>query len=201
MSQTLRGEVVYLESKSQKSKRPPFKPYTLWSFKLKQDAGNLSDKLDAGFEAPAAQNGDYVEVVAELNDKGYLKVQSIAKVERPAHTSGAGQTASAEGEGVVDRQTQIVWQHSQDVAIAEVALLLANDALPLSKADNKAGQAKRYAELTAAISKKTVQRFFDVVTARLLETVADEGEVNVAADGEIPAASNSNATNKAEDGE
>jgi hypothetical protein len=64
-------------------------------------------------------------------------------------------------------------QHSQSVAAELIGILLAHNALPVSKADTKAGEAKRFAEIVAAYNKLTVQAFNDAMTCRLLKFVAD----------------------------
>lgn len=157
---------------------------------------------------PAFQEGDFVQFDAEENENGYLTV--VGEVTRaknaPARdNAGAG---SAEGSGnagrqssadkgtngasvgaatvEADRQTQIVLQHSQDVATRVVDLLLRSDALPTSEAKSKAGTAKRFDEILASVDKLTVKYFKDVVTARLLSTIVDMGVVSVKADGPIP---------------
>src|SRR5579859_1335287 len=184
---TIKGEVAFFDSREVKSKRTG-KTYKAYSIKLKLDDGQFSPKLDAGFDPPKVNKGDYVE--AEIEQDGqYWKLKSVNPATPPAAARPAQgipqQEASGDGTAA-DRQTQIVLQHSQEMAIAEVALLLEHDALPVSAAATAAGKAKRYAEIHAAIDKLTVQRFFDVVTARLLDEVADAGDVQVPVDGPIP---------------
>jgi len=76
---------------------------------------------------------------------------------------------------------------ARTAALDAIDLLLRNDALPMSAAKTKAGQASRFDEVTAAIDKLTVEYFFDSATGRKLVTVADAGskESRVA---ELPAA-------------
>jgi len=183
---TIKGEVAFFDSRDVKSKRTG-KTYKAYSIKLKLDDGQFSPKLDAGFDPPKVNKGDYVEADIE-QDGQYWKLKAVNPATPPAAArpvQGIPQQ-EASGDGAADRQTQIVLQHSQEMAIAEVALLLEHDALPVSAAATAAGKAKRYAEIHAAIDKLTVQRFFDVVTARLLDEVADAGDVQVPVDGGIP---------------
>lgn len=195
---TFVGEVRVVNGKSKKSKKTG-KPYTLWSLKLTLESGDESPWIDCGFEKPELEKGEYVQVETEQNDRGYEVLKSFEAHERPA-PKAAPKAAATQDEGGADRHTQIVLQHSQEMAIAEAALLIANGALPLSAANSKSGVVKRYAEITQAIEKLTVQRYFDVVTARLLDSVQDAGDVDVTADGAIPAAqSDSTATDTSED--
>jgi hypothetical protein len=58
-------------------------------------------------------------------------------------------------------------------AIAAIKVLLENDGLAITGAKTKAGQAKRFSEIVAAIDKLTVKFFFDNASGRQLELVAD----------------------------
>lgn len=158
---------------------------------------------------PTFQEGDFVQFTAEENANGYLTV--VGEVTRaknaPARnnagagaaegTSDVGRQSSAvkgtndtspvvSGSDGADRQTQIVLQHSQEIATRVIDLLLRNDALPMSEAKSKAGNAKRFDEILASVDKLTVKYFKDVVSARLLSSVVDMGVVSVKADGAIP---------------
>lgn len=189
------GEIKKINSRSGKGKKPPYRSWTAYSLIVAQENGEESGWLNAGFEAPPFNEGDYVTVTTETGAKGYEDIKEIVKAERPAQSkANTGASGEVSEEGIADKQTQIVLQHSQEMAIAEVALLIANNALPLSAATNKGGTAKRFEEIHAAINKLTVERFFDVVTGRLLETVADAGEVDLSADAQVPAANDDKAT-------
>lgn len=98
------------------------------------------------------------------------------------------ETVSPRAAAEATRQSQIVWQHSQEMAIAKIGLLLQHDGLPMSTAKTKAAQAQRYAEISAAIDKETVKAYNDVLSLRLLETVADPGVVDTRAPDGIPPA-------------
>ena len=65
-------------------------------------------------------------------------------------------------------------------------LLLQHDALPVSGAKGKAGESKRFEQVQDFVNKLTVQFYHDVETLRLLDSVADAGDVEVAARGELP---------------
>lgn len=198
---TFKGEVAFVDERSGTTKRG--RAWTAYSLKLKLENGELSEKLDAGFEKPAVKKGDYIEVVTEKNDRGYEAISSIKAAEapkaKPVHTAIPNQ-AQQTAEVGADRQTQIVLQHSQEMAIAEVALLLEHEALPITGASTKAATAKRYEEIHQAIKKLTVELYNDVVTGRVLENVADAGVVDTSPDAAIPFASESS-TSTAEDDE
>lgn len=179
-----------------------------YSFALESKPKDIWYNL--GFnKKPNFFEGDFVQFTAEENANGYLTV--VGEVTRaknaPARDAGRASTAQsgsdapkqgsseASGQGNTgvttqtdgaDRQTQIVLQHSQEMAIAAVDLLLRNDALPMSEAKSKAGNAKRFDEILASVDKLTVKYFKDVVSARLLSSVVDMGVVSVKADGAIP---------------
>lgn len=72
------------------------------------------------------------------------------------------------------------------MGLRAAALLLEHDGIPMTKASNKAGEAKRFEEIVAVIDKLTVKFYRDAETGRLLETVADMGVVDTSADGPIP---------------
>lgn len=180
------------------------KKSTAYSFKLENDDGSEGPWIGFGFDEPPFQQGDYVEVEAEENDKGFLNyikgsgkqiknpparatAKPAGRANGSASTSagsvetGAGTTATTAGSAVsgqnstgVDRQTQIVLQHSQEMAIAAVNVLLTHDGLPMTEAKTKAGTAKRYAEFMAMIDKLTRKFYDDVVTGQLLTRVAPE---------------------------
>lgn len=180
------------------------KKSTAYSFKLENDNGTDGPWINFGFEEPPFQQGDYIEVEAEENENGYLTyvkgsgkqiknppARAAAKPAGRANGSqnagkgssevSAGTAATATGSSVsgqdsagVDRQTQIVLQHSQEMAIAAVSVLLTHDGLPMSKAQTAAGIAKRYEEVMAMIDKLTRKFYDDVVTGQLLKVVAPE---------------------------
>lgn len=74
-------------------------------------------------------------------------------------------------------QPRIQYQAARNAAIEAIAVLLANDGLPTSKAANKAGAATRYEDIVEYINKLTVQFYFDTESLRLLNTVVDSGKV------------------------
>lgn len=180
------------------------KKNTAYSFKLEGDDGAESPWINFGFDEPPFAQGDYIEVEAEENEKGYINyvkgsgkqiknppARAAAKPagrasRSPGAGAGSGTASSAvaapvSGEAVsgtsgagTDRQTQIVLQHSQEMAISAVNVLLTHDGLPMSKAQTAAGIAKRYDEIIAMFDKLTRKFYDDVVTGELLTRVAPE---------------------------
>lgn len=197
MTTAYKGFVSKISAKPGKSKKPPYRGYTQYSFRVEKDDGvEYEDWFSFGFNSPPFVEGDYIQFETEEKN-GYTVVKegsgSIVKNPPARHTAKAAGSTKA-GEAVqgdqgnanaADRQTQIVMQHSQEMAIRLVQVLLANDALPISSAATKAGEAKRYAEVMDFVDKLTVKSYNDVVTARLLTTVADTFTVTKA-DGPIP---------------
>lgn len=182
------------------------KAWTATNFKIEKDNGDEYEEFFSfGFDEPPFKEGDYIAFDAE-EINGYITYTrgSGSRVKNPPARAGAKQPKAAQQStmsqvrsnvGVdrvaapaptgADRQTQIVLQHSQEVATRVVVALIEAEALPMSAASTKAGEAKRFAEIMATIDKFTVKYYNDVVTARLLETVADT-VIDTSADGPLP---------------
>lgn len=192
-----KGFVAKIVALDGKSKKRPYRAYTKYSFKVeKEDGTEYPDWFSFGFEQPPFKEGDYISFETEEKN-GYtsFKAGSGSILKNPPARNTAKKAGAAASTGSVpnteasstgaDRQTQIVLQHSQEMAIRLVEVLLSNDALPVSAAKTAAGTAKRYDEVMSFVDKLTVKLYNDVVTARLLETVADTVTVTKA-DGAIP---------------
>jgi len=182
-------------------------PWILYSFALGLDNGT-EQWVTFGFgKAPPFAEGDRIGIEANEDDKGYLVyVQGTGRIipaaEVPAGNGGSVATqstvatsagastnqASQQASSYDPRQAQIVHQHSQEMAIAAVGLLLAHEGLPITGAKTKAGEAKRFDEILAFVDKLTIKFQNDVITGRLNSTVADMGVVVVTAKDAIPAA-------------
>jgi hypothetical protein len=74
-------------------------------------------------------------------------------------------------------QPRIQYQAARNAAIEAVAVLLANDGLPTSKAATKAGASTRFEDIVEYINKLTVQFHYDTETLRLLGAVVDSGVI------------------------
>lgn len=187
------------------------KAWTLYSFVLGLDDGSESEWITFGFDKePPFEEGDRVNVGAESDKNGYLKYKegsgrivstkpvgsgAATGVSEPqpaarAGTEGAAAPSAISPRAVAEdtRQRQIVAQHSQEMAIGIVGLLLQHNGLPVTGAQTKAGEAKRFEEIVAAVDKFTIKFHNDVVTGRLNATVADMGVVSVMAKDAIPPA-------------
>jgi hypothetical protein len=193
-----KGFVAKIGALDGKSKKPPYRAYTKYSFKVeKEDGTEYPEWFSFGFDSPPFKEGDYISFETEEKN-GYTSVKAgsgsviknpparnTAKTKGTAPIAGTVSSDTGTGSAGADRQTQIVLQHSQEMAIRLVETLLSNDALPTSSAKTAAGTVKRYDEVMSFVDKLTVKLYNDVVTARLLETVADTVTVTKA-DGAIP---------------
>lgn len=169
------------------------KPWTVYSIKLEREDGVEEEKwISAGFEKPNFKEGDFVAIEAKENDKGYLNVVGYQQLKNPparsASVSSPAATKGASGhvKATSGTQTSIHYQSARKDAIEVLKLLQSQDALPLSAAKTKAGEAKRFEELMALVDKLTVQFFYDAETHRLLDTVADAGKIDTNV-GKLPA--------------
>lgn len=197
----LEGVVSRINSRSGNGRKGK---WTLYSFLLAV-ADGTEKWVTFGFDkAPPFKEGDRVNIGVNEDDKGYLTyiegtgriiAPKPAEKVQPSNGGSGDKPATAQTGGVssqsntgADRQSQIVAQHSQEMAIAMVGLLLQHDGLPVSGAKTKAGEAKRFEEIVAAVDKFTIKFHNDVVTGRLHTTVADMGIVSVTADDAIPPA-------------
>jgi hypothetical protein len=77
------------------------------------------------------------------------------------------------GYNTEDDVRRMSYSSARGDAVAVVELLLANDGLAITGAKTKAGQAKRFDEIVAAIDKLTIKYFFDNASGRQLTLVAD----------------------------
>lgn len=173
------GFVKKLNSKDGKSKKPPYRGYTVWSMIMENQDGSESGWISLGFERPSFDEGQWANYSTELKGKG-LDLVTFDRAEAPAIPGSvsppAGSTAApAPARGYVDRQDSIVYQSSRKDALALVALLLEHNALPMSTSAAKAGVATRYDEITAFVDKLTVEYTNDVQSLRVLSEVVDAG--------------------------
>ncbi len=183
------GFVKRINVKEGRGKRGPWKAY---SAKIEKDDGSeYNEWVSLGFDAPPFKEGDYVQLETEENEgrqqyvKGSAKVKKNAPARASQNTSNKGSTGGTATGGAQGgtgfnepaRQASITYQSSRKDAIEIVSLLLANGALPMSEAKTKAGTAKRFDEITAAVEKFTVELYNDVTSLRVLGRVADAGVV------------------------
>ena len=200
MAETITGFVARVFEKSGTNANGP---WTAYSCKIQDpETGKEFPKFyQFGFEAPPAGvvEGAYIRFQANpKNAQADEVVRETVQISsnpptRPAapqqNNGGGGRRGGGNRGGMSkEREEQIVFQHSQEMAIQAVTTLLANDGLKISKAKNAGGDAKRFEEITAQIDKFTVKFFLDARTpSRLLDTVDDWSVTDVEANGDLPA--------------
>lgn len=186
------GYVKKINTKTGSGKRGP---WTLYSSILELDDGTDSGWISFGFEKPPFSEGSYISIETQKTDRGVDYVPGSGKVLPPPSKPPVKNAATAANPsattadtavpraigGYVDRQDSIVYQSSRKDAIALIGLLLEHDALPMSASTAKAGQAKRFEEITAYVNKITVQYVADVQSGRLFQSVVDAGAETAAA--------------------
>ncbi len=132
------------------------------------------EKIDAGkFPPKGVAAGDYVSVDTETNDRGYKKVKSVTKLEKPAGVSAP--PAPKPSSIAMDRQDVISRQAALNTAIQFLDILTKNDALPAG-AKNLTPDKK--ADKVEAILMHYVQKFYKLSTLTAYEIPEEEaGEV------------------------
>lgn len=176
----IQGYVKKVNTKEGTGKRGK---WVLYSGIIEQDDGTESGWISFGFDKPPFSEGSYIQLEVEKTERGLNYVSGTYKALDPpskpaAPVAGASTVSGGSGAaktGYVDRNDSIVYQSSRKDAIALIGLLLEHDALPMSASTAKAGQAKRFEEISAYVDKITVQYFNDVGSLRLLSTVVDAG--------------------------
>ena len=174
---TFTGKLKKLAVKTGVGKRGA---WALYSGKMqKQDGSEYEEWLSFGFEKPKAEEGGWYEITAEKDDRGYFQVKAVKPIESPkaavAPSAAAVEAVMSAGGPTV--QNYIHYQSARSNALSLVELATKLDALPLIQTKGKAGEAKRYEELTALVDKLTVQYYNDTNTLRLLGTVQDAGAI------------------------
>jgi len=193
MSGKTEGFVTKIFTKSGNSARGK---WVADSFKIADAEGNEDSFFyQMGFRAkgkldvpPAFVEGDFIRF--EYDDKDdsartYKAGTGVKVGNAPERAAPAQSAAPAPGTGG-NTQQNIHYQNSRTAAIETVGLLLNNNALPVTGAKTKAGEAARYDEIVEAVNKLTVQFFNDLESFRLFETVSDAGVVDTSADEELP---------------
>lgn len=162
------------------------KPYTLYNVYGTTKEGE-EVRVGWGFDKPTFDAGVWIKTELEqngayLNYKGAaVEVKAGGAPNKPANESG---NSFSGGGG--DRQASIIYQSSRKDALHLVEILLSSDALPITGAKTKAGEAKRFDEIQAIVDKLTVRFYHDVDTLRLLEAVEDAGIGEEAEEEELP---------------
>lgn len=150
------------------------------------DGQTESPWIGTDFNAPfPAVEGDYLKLEAnsEAGKDGntyFTVVKGTATVvKNPPPRKGATTAAGTELPAATGtaRDTIITFMNSRTAALEAIRIALENKSLPLTKTESKAGEATRFEQIMLAIDKATVRYFHDATTLRLLDQVADEGEV------------------------
>lgn len=219
MSETkkFKGFIAKLNVKEGQGRKGPWR---LYSAKVEKDDGTeypdwITLGFDEQFSKSPVKQGDYVGIEAS-QDNGRWKADRVVPLknapartqkQKPAGNGGGGRKPwggggggnKFDGTGIQNRTNpedakRMSYANARSLAVEVVTLLLANDALPVTSAKGKAGEAKREAEIAAYIDKYTVQYHTDGITLRLLDLVEDPRAGTVkAADGELPDKSDSDA--------
>lgn len=185
MSEKIKGHMAVLNTKTGAGKKGP---WTLYSCKIILPSGEEYPKwINCGFDEPKFQKGDYIEIEVQENSgrleyvKGSGRKPKLqppmpnSKSQAKRYTAQRGEAPAVTRPDGPSLDRRIIEQHSQDMALRLVELLLANKSLPVSAAAGKAGEAKREAELLACVDKYTVYFLRNIETGRLTTTVADPG--------------------------
>lgn len=198
MSTEFKGYVASIASKSLPSKKKAGQTFNVYSFEIEDQSGELT-KVDFGYDSPPFKEGDFIAFTATENgpylkyDKNSGKIVKsppfprAAKAPAPAPVEGTAPARRNSGYEDPERQRQIITQHSQEIAVRLLEMLLANNAFPMSAAKTKAGEAQRYDELLHAFRKLTAELVEDVVTTRVRDTYPVSPLAQTKADGQIPA--------------
>lgn len=179
------------EIKSRNGVSAKGKPWTMYTLALTDANGADAGFHSAGFDVPVCKQGDYVQFENNVNAKGYSDVvKGTIKVAANPPARAAAPVSKPAANGAVAPapslvQSQIQYQNARSAAIALVEVLLGHKALVVSAAATKAGEAKRYEEIVAAVDTLTVKNYFDCETLRLLESVDDVGDVAILASDDI----------------
>jgi len=191
---TFTGDIAVLIAKKVDGRNGPI---TAYSAKITKPSGEeYAEWVGFGFKKPICEKGDNVKIAAK-QENGYWKAvdveitakgedQEAGEPEQAEPVSGAsGSKASAASSApavssssskktTVDQR--IGYQNSRTAALQLAGLLLANKAVPLVATAGKAGDAKRFEEVTALVDKLTVKLFHDLETFRLIADVEDAYE-------------------------
>ena len=159
-------------------------PWTAYNVLLSE--GGKETWVSFGFDAPEFTEGDRIKTTGFLKDGKYLTYIKGAPIKVKAADKPANGSGNQSSGGGGDRQASIIYQSSRKDALQLVEILLANDALPVSGAKSKSGEAKRFDEIKAFVDKLTVEFFHDVDTLRKLDEVEDAGAVEEKPVDELP---------------
>jgi hypothetical protein len=164
------------------------KAYTLYSARVT----GVEQWVSFGFKDPGINEGDIIKVRGNV-DGNSIKVEQFRvegkddNFKAPPPKSYGGGGGGFKGGGARDeyfkekekhdreeREPRIQYQSARKDALAFIAVLAEQDALPITAASGKGNKAKRYEELEEILDKLTVRFYNDILTLRVLEKVQDE---------------------------
>ena len=211
MSEAKEGFVVKIFTNDGTNSRGP---WFAKSFKI-ESADGTEDPMffQLGFnkECPFVE-GDYIKFAADPKDAKAMTLvegsgskvdpaNAPTRAEKPKGGGGKGKGGFGGGGAKVktselfgeiggynteDDIRRMSYSAARSNAIDVIGMLLEHDALPLGGTKGKAGQPKRFEQITQAVDKLTVEYYYDSASGRKLETVADAGVVDVSADASLP---------------
>jgi hypothetical protein len=196
---TFTGTVVFLNTKEVQGRNGPI---TAYSCKVaKANGEEYKEWVSLGFKRPAFKQGDEV-VIACKEENGFWRAVDVEvtkeatadeagdqePAERVSGASGSKASGASSGRAASSssskmtpadwdlKDRKIQYQSSRNAAIELVNLLLTHKAAPLTATAGKAGDAKRFEEVTALVDKLTVKFQHDTETFRLLNDIEDAYE-------------------------
>ena len=179
------------------------KPYTMYNVKLVEKTGDTT-YVGFGFNPPAFKEGQWIKAVVEQNGQ-YLNYKggNLSVADGPA-PAGSGQPSPGRATGgssggsrneywenkekrdIEVTQPRIQYQAARKDAVQIVSAMLSHDSLPISVAQGKTGESKRFEQILDYVEKITVQFYQDTESLRVLEKHADAGEVQPEAVADLP---------------
>ena len=190
----------FVSKKNSKSGQGARGPWTAWSIRIETKEGDEIQKwFRFGFKEPQLKEGDYVRFTCKevkeqfaTVDPDTLRISKNppARAEKK-QSSGGSKSGGGGGYNSPEQRADRAYHSARGSAIEVVDVLLRHDALPVSKAKTKAGEAKRYEEVMAFVDKITVKYFRDEFPEfegdfRILTGVADEGVSSPPKSGHLP---------------
>lgn len=196
---TFIGEIAVLTARKVDGRNGPITAYS--AKVIKPDGEEYDEWVGFGFKKPICEKGDSVKISA-IKEKGFWKAVDVEVTEQagqeagepeqaepvsgPSGSKDKGASSVPVASSSVSKKTtvdqRIGYQNSRTAALQLAGLLLTNKAVPLVATAGKAGDAKRFEEVTALVDKLTVKLFHDLETFRLINDVEDAYEAPGGAD-------------------
>lgn len=179
------------------------KPYTMYNVKLVEKTGDTT-YVGFGFNPPSFKEGQWIKAVVEQNGQ-YLNYKggNLSVADGPA-PAGSGQPSTGRATGgssggsrneywenkekrdIEVTQPRIQYQAARKDAVQLVSAMLSHESLPISVAQGKTGESKRYEQILDYVEKLTVQFYQDTESLRVLDKHADAGTVETETAAPLP---------------